>query len=239
MIRSMFALALGLGLAACGSPPPAMPDAAGFDSGPYTGPCGSDTQCPGSYCNPGSERCCVPATPAYEICGDRIDQNCDRHDESCGDNDDDGVQACMPGEAPLSGCDCDDELATVRPALADVAGAPELCDGIDNDCNGRIDESAACCAGCESLGADRAVRADVCDADGACDCSGEPGIGPCAAGESCCSAGCVDVQTDVTNCGVCEAACNVSSDRCTAGACACGTGMPCDLIGVCTDGSCG
>jgi hypothetical protein len=227
--------------AACGAPAPVVEPDAGetFDAFMFhVGPCANDGECPGTYCNPGSHMCCVPATPSFEICGDRIDQNCDRHDESCGDNDVDHVDACMPGEDPLSGCDCDDESADVRPMVADVPGAPELCDGIDNDCNGRIDEAAACCEGCASLGADRAVRADICTTDGACDCAGEPGIGPCDAGRTCCGVGCVDVTTDIMNCAFCRAACNVSSDRCTGGTCMCGTGLPCDLIGVCTAGAC-
>ena len=205
----------------------------------HTGPCTTDPECAPTYCNPGSHLCCIPASPAYEICGDRIDQNCDRHDESCGDNDRDGIQACMAGQDPLSGCDCDDEHDTVRPPLGMVAGAREICDGIDNDCNGRIDESAACCAGCASLGADRATRADICTAAGECDCAGEPGTGPCATGMHCCTGGCVDTTTDLANCGLCGAACSVSSDRCVVGECRCGTGLPCDLVGVCTAGMCG
>jgi hypothetical protein len=211
------------------------PDAASsVDGGPFdSGPCSSDDDCPGSYCNLGSNLCCVPAMPPYEMCGDRIDQNCDGHDGSCGDNDGDRVSACMPSEDPVSGCDCDDERMDVRPA------APEICDGRDNDCNGRIDEAAGCCAGCASLGADRAVRADVCTASGECDGAGAPDIGPCPAGQTCCTGGCTDPLTDLDNCGVCGSACTESSDRCTAGACACGGGPPCDLIGVCTAGSCG
>jgi Notch-like protein len=227
----------------CGEPDPGMPDTSAMDAGRdapiSTGPCTSDTECAGTYCNPGSMRCCIPAVPSYEICGDRIDQNCDRHDESCGDNDGDMTSACMPGEDPLGGCDCDDERADVRPTRGAVRGAPELCDGIDNDCNGRIDEAAQCCAGCESLGSERSARADVCTEAGECDCAGEPGTGACAAGMQCCSGGCVDLDSDMDNCGICGAACTISSDSCTSGECRCGTDLPCVLDAACTAGSCG
>ncbi len=205
---------------------------------PDSGPCTVDTQCPGSYCNPGTHACCEPSVPAYEICGDRIDQNCDRHDESCGDNDHDGIQACMAGQNPLGGCDCDDERSDVRPAVGAVAGAPELCDGVDNNCNGQIDEAAGCCPACASLGTERATRADSCTATGECDCSSDPGTGPCAAGMHCCGSGCVDVTRDVLNCGFCDAPCTAGSDTCTASACGCGSHPPCDFTDVCHAGAC-
>jgi Notch-like protein len=238
----VLALALG-GVAACSNAPAAVDTGPAEDAfvRPDTGPCSGDGECPGSYCNAGSMRCCEPASPPYEICGDMIDQNCDHHDESCGDNDHDGIQACRAGEDPLGGCDCDDDVATgaaVRPPVGSVAGAPELCDGVDNDCNGRIDESAACCPACTALGTDGASRADSCTPNGECDCSGEPGTGPCATGLHCCSSGCVDVTSSYQHCGFCEAPCTAGSDTCVASVCSCGTGPACDFTDVCTSGHC-
>ena len=80
-----------------------------------------------------------------EVC-DEIDNDCDFEvDERLGrtyylDSDGDGVgsgssiQGCTPpgGYAEPSG-DCDDTNAAVRP------GAPEVCDGFDNDCDGFVD----------------------------------------------------------------------------------------------------
>ncbi|HHH29917.1 MAG TPA: hypothetical protein ENK57_16445 [Polyangiaceae bacterium] len=173
--------------------------------------------------------------PTIEICGDRIDQDCDGRDTGCGDGDGDGIMACRAGD-DLTMCDCDDSRTDVRPAFGAVPGAPELCDGRDNNCNGRIDESAECCAGCADVSP--RSRADICNEDGACDCSTEPGIGACPAGQDCCAGGCVDLQTDATNCGFCGSACTVSADRCTAGNCACGSGPVCDRDRVCSGGSC-
>ncbi len=59
-------------------------------------------------------------------CVDTEDLNCDGVQEYR-DDDNDGVSACL---------DCDDRRRDVRP------GAPERCDGRDNDCNGEIDEDA-------------------------------------------------------------------------------------------------
>jgi hypothetical protein len=237
--RTLALVAIAASLVACdgaGAVDVGGTDASRMDAGPRT--CATDTDCPDTYCNPGSLLCCVPASPPYEICGDRIDQNCDRRDVSCGDTDRDGVQACRPGEDPTSGtCDCDDERADVRPPFGTVAGAPEVCDGADNDCNGRVDESAQCCEGCALLGEDR-DRADVCTVDGACDCSSAPGTAPCDAGQICCTTGCVDVRIDAMNCGFCGAVCTGSSDRCVDGDCRCGADMPCDLNFECVDGVC-
>lgn len=64
---------------------------------------------------------------AVEICNNGIDDNCDGTiDEGClTDNDGDGY---------YSDVDCDDNNPNVHP------GAPELCNGIDDDCNGFVDD---------------------------------------------------------------------------------------------------
>ncbi len=68
---------------------------------------------------------------APDKCGDGIDQNCDGTDSVCNainDSDGDGYIA-----APL-GPDCDDDAAKIHP------GAIELCNGIDDNCDGFSDE---------------------------------------------------------------------------------------------------
>jgi hypothetical protein len=166
-----------------------------------------------------------------------MDQNCDGRDQGCGDNDMDGIEACRAGD-DLTMCDCDDSRADVRPPFGGgVPGAPELCDGVDNDCNGRIDEASECCDGCS--GVEPRNRADVCTVDGMCDCTPEPGVGPCPSGQTCCAAGCVDTNTDFDHCGACNSMCTAQADRCAAGDCACGTGPVCNFITMCVGGRCG
>lgn len=226
-------LAASLALGACG-------DDGGSDSGPGdTGAPPSDSSTPdgalpdGAVTDSGRTDTggggdgggCVPTV---ELCGDRIDQNCDGRDQSCGDTDGDRFEACRTGD-DLTMCDCNDDEENVYP------GHTELCDGLDNDCNGRADESAECCAGCAGMG----LRGDICNEDGACDCAAEPGVGVCSEGQTCCSAGCTDSSSDIDNCGTCGTACNDQADRCTAGACSCGTGPVCDFVTMCTGGSCG
>lgn len=69
---------------------------------------------------------------ATEICNDGVDQNCDG-------NPNDGCAPCNPAiDADLDGSnecdDCDDTNGAVRP------GVPELCNGVDDDCDGLLDE---------------------------------------------------------------------------------------------------
>ena len=84
---------------------------------------------------------------ATEIC-DGVDNNCDGNiDEGVGntyyqDNDGDGygnpsntIQACSAPSGYVSdNTDCDDSNAGIHP------GATEICDTVDNDCDGEVDE---------------------------------------------------------------------------------------------------
>ena len=87
---------------------------------------------------------------AEEIC-DGLDNNCDGEvDEDVltvwyADIDDDGfgdafntTEACAPPSGyEEDGDDCDDRNTSVNP------NSPELCDGLDNDCDGEVDEDSA------------------------------------------------------------------------------------------------
>ncbi|NOY94703.1 MAG: VWA domain-containing protein [Deltaproteobacteria bacterium] len=92
-----------------------------------------------------------------ETC-DGLDNDCDGQIDEGFDVDADGYTVCgtdttNPGTTDPALADCDDAADTVHP------GATEVCDGVDNDCDGSIDP------GCECFeGADRPCGMEV----GAC-----------------------------------------------------------------------
>lgn len=71
------------------------------------------------------------APPAPPFCGDGVDQSCSGGDSSCQIDDD--CDGSFPPE------DCNDKDPNINPA------AKEVCDGVDNNCNGVIDEGCVPC----------------------------------------------------------------------------------------------
>ncbi len=106
--------------------------------------CETDEQCDdGLFCS-GVETCdvashtCAPGTaPDCADGNDCTEDNCDELAGACAnpliDNDEDGYASVTLGAC---GDDCNDRRADVYP------GAEELCDSVDNNCDGAIDEVA-------------------------------------------------------------------------------------------------
>ncbi len=100
---------------------------------------------------------CLAPAPTAEVCGDNIDNDCNGLTDEPGavnctnwyqDNDGDGYGTGAPSTANClctnpgagysnNGGDCNDYNSSIHP------GGVEICDNIDNNCNGQTDESGS------------------------------------------------------------------------------------------------
>jgi hypothetical protein len=141
-------------------------------------------------CAPGTQQCvqgvltCVAnVMPLPETCNDV--------DDDCNGQVDDNVPGTggmcntgFPGPCASGTIACQGGVTDCFP---DVAPTPEVCDGIDNDCEGTVDNQAPCPSPLScSMG--------VCDL-------------VCMNGTIECGNGCVDPLTDEQNCGMCNNVC--------------------------------
>ena len=97
------------------------------------------------------------APPAVEICGNGLDDDADgKVDEGCSCPQG-GMHECYPGTRRLAGiglcaagtqtCMGDQEFGGWGPCTEAVTPAPEVCDGMDNDCDGVVDDGCLCTIG--------------------------------------------------------------------------------------------
>jgi hypothetical protein len=174
--------------------PPAALDRGGIDADGDGYPAGVDCNDADPQVFPGSR----------EICGDGIDQDCDGRDPTAGecDADHDGFSAAQG--------DCDDSDPRRNPGMA------ERCDGVDNNCNGQVDEGFAvgqpCAAGVGACRASGKTRCSATFVSVVCDAQpGRPAPETCDMIDNDCNGRVDDLMRiaggTVDSCGACATTC--------------------------------
>ncbi len=215
------------------------------------GPNSGATACPtGEICELASGCVSAPICTSNAQCqtalgGDacKVNIQCNMASATCTFEQLDGDNDGYPPEV-CGGGDCNDAVTPISPA------ANEVCDGVDNDCDGDTDEGALCAMGMCVAGVCRCDPAEQCagqcvdkqsdpmhcgDCNTACPvgavCVG--GVCECPSSLTLCGNECVDTTSDARHCNGCNTACT-GSRTCQSSSCQCGPGLM-ECGGSCVD----
>ena len=139
--------------------------------------------------------CANEQDPAQELC-DLKDNDCNGLVDDLPQDEGKPCGTGLPGVCSAGYQHCASGSMSCAPL---IPATTEICDGLDNDCNGRIDDPW-----------DKQNDPQHCG--GTYDCRA------CATGNSCCTGRCADLSSDALNCGACGHACG-NSQGCCAGKC--------------------
>lgn len=251
----------GDGVAACGREEPGEPcDCNDCDRGIHQGArelCGPrvDPSVPGNGIDEDCDGMIDEGCPAGDLDGDGVEppRDCDDADplafppsggrEPIDYCEDGRANNCIPGEDASCSGDTDGD-GWVEPAACETSPAinptaTEICNAVDDDCDGvqdevlSLDNSVGCvngttivfatdflnCGGCRVLC--NAQTSNRCGG-GRCECEWNAGADECAATDTCCPGiGCRNLDEDEDNCGICGNPCG-AGETCVAGVCTCG-----------------
>jgi hypothetical protein len=148
---------------------------------------------------------------------DQADSDSDGLGDACDACPKDPDNACV-SECGDGICDADEDSISCPndcPTCTSTNGGVEICDGIDNNCNGVTDEGSLCASVTNGLG--------VCN-EGTCSFACNTGFGDCDLDDQ---NGCeIALATSTLNCGACGNVCSVIN------------GLPGCISGTCVVGNC-
>ena len=155
--------------------------------------------------------CAGEVEPQAEVCNG-VDDDCNGAVDDFTEGKGEGT-ACDTGRPGVCSDGVNRCVSGAVFCVAITQPTPEICDGLDNNCNGRTDELWN-------------KQTDAAHCGGPYECRA------CPSGDACCSGRCSDFKVDSLNCGVCGRVCG-AGQGCCAGACvALDTNADCGVCGL-------